>query len=143
MTMATNQPHWRMLDNLGDVNPVDYGGFFVYVDRTGVYAPEVELLESPDSDDAPEGWDVYRACIEKDPTRQWWYDRLSEVAVSHGMELSELQRMATSADTLARAMVYQCLFSHFGAHEFDSYPNHYAKRSHLPRRIRRYMPRKR
>lgn len=141
--MATNQPRWKLLDNLGDVSPVEYGGFFVYVDQSGVYAPEVELLESPDTDDSPEGWTTYRAVVEKDSTAEWWYDRLSAVAASIGMELSELQRMATGDDVLAKAMVYQYLFSHFGAHEFDSYPNHYAKRSHLPRRIRRYTPRKR
>ena len=139
--MATNQPRWKLLDNLGDVHPVDYGGFFVYMDRTGVYPAEVELLESPDSDDAPEGWDTYRAAIKENPMLEWWWDKLSEVATSTGTSLAELERMA-QGDTIGRAMVYQLLFSHFGAHEFDSYHNHYTKRSHLPRRFRRYMPRK-
>lgn len=133
----TNQPQWKRIDNLGDVHPIDYGGFFVYVDRTGVYAPEVELLDSPDSDDAPEGWTIHRAIIEKDPAGEWWFPKLGEVAASIDMDVSELERMAISESVVTRAMVYQYLFSYFGAHEFDSYPVTYKRRSQLPRRIRR------
>lgn len=106
----TNQPQWKRIDNLGDVHPIDYGGFFVYVDRTGVYAPEVELLDSPDSDDAPEGWTIHRAVIKKDPAGEWWFPKLREVAASIDMDVSELERMAMSESVVTRAMVYQYLF---------------------------------
>lgn len=43
----TNQPVWKLLANLGDVNPVDHGGLFVYQDLTGVYPEECEKLVSP------------------------------------------------------------------------------------------------
>jgi hypothetical protein len=39
-----SQPQWKLIANLGDVNPLDYGGFFVYRDETGVYEEEAELL---------------------------------------------------------------------------------------------------
>lgn len=136
--MSTKQPQWRRIANLGDVHPVDYGGFFVYVDRAGVYPPEVELLESPDSDDAPEGWTVSRAIIEPDPTGEWWYIHLHAVAVTHGQTLEDYQKRLTSDNVIDRASVYRDLMSYFGAHEFDSYPRTYHKRSDLPRRIRRY-----
>lgn len=49
---ATQQPTWKLIVNLGDVNPIDYGGFFVYVDETGEYEPEAELLEVPPDNEA-------------------------------------------------------------------------------------------
>lgn len=49
-----SQPEWKFIANLGDVNPIDYGGFFVYVDQTGVYDPEVEVLELVEGDDDDE-----------------------------------------------------------------------------------------
>ena len=62
--MKTAQPVWKLLANIGDVHPIEYGGYFVFVDETGVYPPEAELLISPDSDDAPEGWVAYRFILD-------------------------------------------------------------------------------
>lgn len=45
--MSRNQPKWKLIANLGDVNPIEYGGYFVYVDETDVYPPEAELLCEP------------------------------------------------------------------------------------------------
>lgn len=63
-----SQPIWKLLANLGDKNPLDYGGFFVYVDETGVYPPEVEVVEvcdEPDYDNNDKGkWTVYRFILE-------------------------------------------------------------------------------
>lgn len=41
----TQQPVWEFLANLGDRNPLEYGGYFVYEDKTGVYPAEAVLLE--------------------------------------------------------------------------------------------------
>lgn len=133
----TRQPQWKRIANLGDVNPIKYGGFFVYKDRTGVYAPEVELLESPDSDDAPEGWTIYRCIIERNPEGEWWWEKLAEVATMIDWTLEDMQHKAKGT-ILEQARVYQDLMAYFGAHEFDSNPLHVSKRSELPRRIRRY-----
>jgi hypothetical protein len=59
-----SQPEWKCVANLGDVNPIDHGGFFVFVDKTGHYAPEVEILEVPDEDSEKRRWTVYRFCLE-------------------------------------------------------------------------------
>lgn len=40
-----SQPEWKFVDNLGDANPIEHGGFFVYVDTTEVYDPEAEVLQ--------------------------------------------------------------------------------------------------
>ena len=42
--METKQPKWKLIAQLGDVNPIDYGGYFIYEDETGVYPPEGEKL---------------------------------------------------------------------------------------------------
>jgi hypothetical protein len=46
--MSTPQPKWKLVAQLGDVHPIDHGGYFVYVDEAGVYDPEVELLIPPE-----------------------------------------------------------------------------------------------
>lgn len=71
------QPVWKTIANLGDADPVDHGGYFVMVDETGVYPPEVEVLVEPceewlqndgtETDCIPkdEGqWTVYRFILE-------------------------------------------------------------------------------
>lgn len=65
---TTNQPRFACVANLGDTDPINYGGKFVYIDTTGVYDPELEILEEPlfnGSTDKPETeWVVYRICLE-------------------------------------------------------------------------------
>jgi hypothetical protein len=46
-----SQPKWKLVANLGNVNPLEHGGYFVYVDETGVYEAEGELLLAPHEDD--------------------------------------------------------------------------------------------
>jgi hypothetical protein len=134
--MTTNQPLWRRIANLGDVNPVEYGGFFVYIDRRGVYQPEVELLEAME-EYGGKGWETYRAIIEKNPEQEWWYSKLDDVARSCGQDADEYRATLAGDDVIAKARVYQDMIGYFGAHEFDSYPRQYEKRSELPRRFKR------
>ena len=150
------QPKWRYVVNLGDVNFVDHGGNFLYVDQTDVYDPELEILESPDSDDAPEGWSVYRVPLEEcheftdnkgvhlgdnkfHPHMTAWFgeaNRLQAIAKSMDMEVSELRRLLCSQDPIERARGYLVLIGYFGAHEFDSYKLHLLKRGEVNRRYR-------
>ena len=46
------QPSFWCVANLGDVDPFEHGGQFVCVDRTGVYPPELVVIEAPSSVDA-------------------------------------------------------------------------------------------
>ena len=45
--MKTQQPSFWCIGNIGDADPFDHGGGFVLVDRTGVYSPELLMLEAP------------------------------------------------------------------------------------------------
>ena len=132
-----SQPRWRMIANLGDADPVTYGGFFVYVDRNGVYPPEVEVLEERDPDNGIPHWTMYRAIVERDPAGEWWYLDLDKVAASCGRTGDVLRADLESTDPIAQALVYRDLIGYFGSQEFDSYPRTYARRSDLPRRVRR------
>jgi hypothetical protein len=169
--MTTQQPRWRLLANLGDVHPVEYGGFFVYKDTTGVYTAEAEVLLAPDTDDSPEGWTVYRFPLDRctwnattgvlsdnpyHPDMPAWFAKpegeranrpqdstyLSNVARTAGQELDDLRAQLCSDDPIKRAQAYRDIAEYHGYENFDHYPRQYAKRSQLPRRMRRFGERR-
>lgn len=53
----SKQPVWKCVANLGDVSPVDHGGFFVLVDETNVYCPEAVIIETPMDDRWSGSWE--------------------------------------------------------------------------------------
>lgn len=63
--MRTKQPVWKTPGQLGDINPIDHGGGFVYVDETGTYPPKLEWIEPMGKDeyDDPTSWTVHRFSI--------------------------------------------------------------------------------
>lgn len=124
--MKTKQPNWQYVGHFG-VDPIAYGGGFVYQDVTEVYPPEVTYFE-PASD---EQWHkleektpvtIYRFILEQDSESKWWYKRLSDIALYTGRPLEEIQLDAHSTNPLTLAQLYSDLISYFGAEEFDSYP---------------------
>lgn len=62
--METKQPDWKLVGAVGDVNPIDHGGGFIYEDTTGVYAAELEYIEPDEQYEDRYGnatrWTVYR-----------------------------------------------------------------------------------
>lgn len=129
-----SQPEWECIANLGDVNPIEHGGKFVLVDKTGVYAPEMEVLEKEYHQ--RNSWLVWRFVMEPHtyingvlsdnpyhPDEPAWYaDDIAGVAESCGVEPDELIRNLCSADPRERAEGYYCLFTCLSAADFDSYP---------------------
>lgn len=134
--METKQPKWRMVANLGDVNPFDYGGFFVYVDTTGVYAPEAELLSDPFTDDDSGTYSVHRFILEPctyvdgvlsdNPFHPglaaWFADSLPEVASYQGTTELELLNGFCSDVPTKRAWAWRCVGDYHGFENLDSYP---------------------
>lgn len=139
----TNQPEWKMITNLGDANPVDCGGFLVFVDSTGVYPAEAEVWEEPCDDDTRRKprWTVYRFALERctytdrvvsdnkyHPNLPAWFAKdLPSVASCVGTDELELVNSLCSEDVLERARAYQDLISYFGVREFDQYPEQYSR----------------
>ena len=157
----TNQPVWKLIANLGDVNPLDYGGLFVYVDETGVYPPEMERVEPLDDTSAVEStaWETHRAVLENLKTVEvdgrtliiparydatWphpiesydeWFNRdLGQVAESIGADVTELRAFLCSDTPTTRAVAWRAIADYHGWENLDSYPNRYTDRAELERR---------
>lgn len=126
--MQTKQPVWKCVGHIGDVDPIAYGGGFVYVDETGVYGPELTYFEPSDDSvwEAAEDKDtiavqVSRIMLESGEN-QWWHTKLGTVADCAGVPLSELLAAAKSAEPMVLANLYNDLISYFGCFDFDQYP---------------------
>lgn len=129
-----SQPVWKYIANLGDADPIEHDGAFLYVDSTGVYDPELELLVRQCGDEPT--WQVYRVCLEpctfidgvlsdnafhKDYPA-WFAKDIGHVSSFVGIDESDLIKLLCSLDPGERAEGYQCLIGHYGAYEFDQYP---------------------
>lgn len=160
--MAENQPKWKCSAQLGDQDPVSYGGYFVLVDETGVYPPEAELLQSPDDDSGTprEGWTAYRFVLERctfidgvlsankyHPHHSVWFcpsavrraerpqdSHLGQVADSQGTSEAELIAQFCSEDPIERAHAYRAVGEHHGFDNFDSYPLQFTTRAEVEAR---------
>lgn len=137
--MTTQQPEWELVGTIGDRNPVEYGGGYIFRDKTGVYQPEVEYIEPMEyapEDGSGTGITVNRVVLEKHtyidgilsdnkyhPDKPVWYaDKLDSVCRCCDCDRDEIIGQLCSEDPVARAWAYETLASHFGWHEFDHYP---------------------
>lgn len=130
----TDQPEWECIANIGDVNPIDHGGKFILVDKTGLHAPEMEVLEKEYN--RRNSWRVWRFTMEPHtyirgvlsdnkyyPDKPVWYaDDIDSVAEACDMEPLALINALCSYDAKERAEGYYCLFTCLSADNFDSYP---------------------
>lgn len=157
--MKTNQPKWELIANLGDANPIEYGGYFIYRDTTGVYPEEAELLDSPEDDSGT--WTVYRFIldrlerIETDDRillvpsgfsqkwangklphpiyvyDEWFSENLSRVADYIGQTLEEMRNDLCSEDARRRAFAYRAIGEYHGFDNLDSYPLTFTHRAEV------------
>jgi hypothetical protein len=121
-----SQPKWRKIGVVGDVNPLDYSGGFVFVDDTGVYPPEVEYYDRDnDTDNSPIR--VYRFAAELctyvggilsdnkyHPDHAVWFAR----DLPDGLTPADF----TSPDTMTRAAAWLEVGLYYGLDNLDSYP---------------------
>lgn len=128
-----SQPEWIKVGTLGDINPIDYDGGFVFEDTTGVYPPEVEYYVR-DSDDDDSKIRVYRFIVEPctfingvlsdNPYHKdhavWFADSLTALASFCGID--ELVQMFCSPDTMTRAHAWLEVGLYWGFNELDDYP---------------------
>jgi hypothetical protein len=130
--MATEQPEWELVANLGDVNP-EYGGYFVYRDSTGVYTEEAEYVDASDN---PDDTRIYRFTLDKctfidgvlsdNPYHPempaWFADSLAGIAACCDTTPEALRDMLCSNDPCQRAEAYRNIGSYHGFENLDSYP---------------------
>jgi hypothetical protein len=127
-----SQPKWKIIGGVGDINPLDFDGGFVYIDETGIYDPEIVYFE-PASDEQWEKFSnegkedelpvlVYRVIIENDSSKEWWYKDLDEIQSYAGWSKESLKQVIKERNPLHMAALYMDLIRYYGAEEFDSYP---------------------
>jgi hypothetical protein len=134
--MKTNQPVWRMMGHIGDVNPLDYGGGFVYVDDTGVYGPELELIVPCDEEQSDSPVTVYRILLEKctyidgvlsdnkfHPEHKAWF---ADQLIEHGEPECGALEDIVQDDPMRLALAYEWLCGNYSPFEFDQYPRTYS-----------------
>ena len=154
----TNQPIRKLVQNLGDVNPIEYGGFFVYEDTTGVYPEEAEKL-IPFEDEEKEKWEVRRFVLDRLKTveqfgerylvpfeyaedwphsvsryDEWFHKDLSSVASFIGQTTEDLEQSFCSDNPLIRAYAYSAIGEYFGFDNVDSYPLIFTDRAEIESR---------
>jgi len=132
--MTNTQPIWQQIAQLGDVHPVEYGGYWIFTDETGVYGAEAELLDSPDHEDGK--YFAYRFGLDRctfiagvlsdnrfHPDKPAWFaDRLASVAEGGGSTLDDIIAMFCSDDAIERAAAYRMIGDYHGFDNLDSYP---------------------
>jgi hypothetical protein len=146
----SNQPVWKLVANIGDVNPLEHGGLFVYRDESGVYCEEAERLRPVSGEGR--GYNRYRSwrfCLEKctywngivsdnkfhPETPAWFaqpeYERknrpqdttyLKNVSDHCGYTVDHLIEELRSSDPCRRANAYREIFDYHGWDNADSCP---------------------
>jgi hypothetical protein len=138
-SVKTSKTSARKLGSVGDVNPIDYGGGFIF-SVPGGGGPHLEYFEGLDSDeraerlsyddDAEEKIDklkvqLYRVDLGKDAkdflSDHDWVE-WEKVATSTGQDVSDYTNPTKLRSAQARALVIQDAAGHYGWNDFDSYP---------------------
>lgn len=146
--MSTEQPKWKYSKNLGDVNAIDHGGLFLYVDETGAYPPELEKLDRTCAAD-DSNFEVSRVTLDRlkevttdegtvylvpfnyDATtyphplpqyEEWFVRDLASVAATMDTDVNTLRANLCSDDPERLAEAYRNIYDHHGWANGDSYP---------------------
>jgi hypothetical protein len=143
----TNQPKWELIAQLGDKNPLEHGGYWVFVDKKGVYTPEAEKLILCDDNENINL--VYRFSLDQlkmhndmlisyryDSTfpnavesyKEWFSDDIPSVASYVGMTTEQLQALFCSDNPIERAAAYEAIGDYFGYVNLDSDSLPYTKK---------------
>ncbi len=146
----SRQPNWKLLANLGDVNPIDHGGYFVYQDTTGIYTEEAEKLFVYE-----DSWQIYRFPLDRlkmvqgylVPLRyspdwpeplprydEWFHKDLDRVASCVGRSVEELREAFCSEDARVRAFAYEAIGDYHGYENLDGYPLTFTTREEIEAR---------
>jgi len=134
--MQAKQPNWKLVAQLGDVHPIEYGGYFVYEDQTGVYPPEVAFLIEPNEGEK-QVWTEYRFALEPctfvngilsdnkfHPDKPAWFaDKVEQISHCSGQpEVRAFIADLTGEDIQARAWAWRGIGEYHGFENLDSYP---------------------
>ena len=133
--MKTNQPSWHCIINLGDATPEDHGGAFVLVDKRGIYAPELWVLEP--GEEEGEGATLCRFSLDlctrckgnenslsdnrfHNDLPAWFgkAEDLESAASTFGLSSYKLHDLLSNSCPIERAEGYRVLLGNYGAENF-------------------------
>ena len=111
----SKQPVWKFIANLGDANPIEHGGYFIFEDLTGVYSPEGEVWN-------PDEMKAYRIMLDKVESveDEWFGDKIDDV--SKCVDFQNIEECITGENILDRARAYEAIGLYYGFVNFDNYP---------------------
>jgi len=152
------QPLWKKIGTLGDINPIDYDGGSVYQDTRELYPAELEYVIRQENGD----WFVYRVCLDRlryrdgylynaavedgwgkrswsDPTKEfypsnydeWFSKDLDALASFCGCHRKALINFFCSESEQNRAFAYSIVADYWGWDNLDSYPLQFTDRKEL------------
>lgn len=116
----------QIIGNLGDENPLEYGGhivYRVYDPKNGTRWIRGEYWSEPINDI----FLVYQWDVEKDVLRDLNWVEWNDVARHEGIGLEELKRMANSEEILKRARVYEMVGQFYGFDNLDGYREYFSR----------------
>lgn len=124
-----SQPEFKCRYQLWDADPLEYGGYWIFEDTTGVYDPEGELYD-------PESGMAWRFSLdpctyiegvlsdnEFHPNRPAWFaDKIDALASFIGYPAHVLIGWFVSTDIIRRAQAWRVVGDYFGFDNLDGYP---------------------
>ncbi len=133
--VETKQPKWKFVANLGDVNYIQEGGLFVYIDETGVYAPEMVKIYPIDNKTGK--CEIRRVILDKctfengvlsdNPYHKdkpaWFSTGINSVPRFGGYTTATFIGYLTGDNIPDRAIAWQLIGDYFGWENLDSYPS--------------------
>ena len=128
--MITNQPKWQLVANLGDVNPFEYGGFFVWKDLTGVYDLEATSLTVCYDNQVIESRILLGKCYLTNGVLSdnkfhldhpvWFSEDLPAIALFTGQDVDQLVNDLCSDNPIERGSAYLSVFNYHGSQGDDN-----------------------
>jgi hypothetical protein len=132
-----SQPAWQQVASIGDKNIIDEGGMLVFIDQTGVYDPEAEVIKKL----GESHWITYRFILEPctfvdgilsdNPFHPylpaWFASDLEEISEHLDRDSEDVINILCSDDVLARAEVWAGIGEYCGWENLDEEPREYKK----------------
>lgn len=130
----------KLLANLGDADPITYGGLFAYAGDADGALPTVERLEPPDDsidlDDDNARWTLRSTTLDRctyrngvlsanpfhPETPAWFADDLENIASFVSSTPEDLAESLCSTDPVELALAWQAVYDFHGWENADSYP---------------------
>ncbi len=122
-----SQPKWKLVANIGDVNPFEHGGVFIFKDTTGVYDPEILFIDP--LEDIPQVANTYRVVMDivtKESIQdEFWGDSndIEGVAGFIGQTSQQFIDDITSDDLVRRGFAWDALVKYYGPQNFGECPD--------------------